>query len=273
MKKRNLKIIAIALILAFVMPFAFMACGNNDGDSGSAPEANTPEPAGDAAEEVATPEPTPEPTTPEPTPEPTTPEPTEPPTDPAGDRPEVNDQGIIPGYRYYLWSPNSSLYLQVERESRWTGFTQERFTGAPNQMFVFEPVDGAPEAAEGQTQLQYYKIYAVGTSNRYLDTEDGAGDTNGALLLATDEPMGENSHLFTLRTQRNTGPAEHVSDPCISVMSVISNNRRCIDVDGVSTDEGHHIHMWEGGTSNNQKWVFQLVADVEAGNSEAVFPE
>lgn len=269
MKKRNFKLIAIALTLAFIMPFTFLACGGNENDNTS----DTP-PATSAPEEVqeeVTPEPTPEPTTPEPTPEPTTLPPTEPPTDPAGDRPEVNAQGIIPGYRYYLWSPNSNLYLQVEKESKWTGFTQEAFTGEPNQMFVFYPVDGAPEAEEGKVQLQYYKIYAVGTLNRYLDTDGADGETDGALLIATEEPQGENSQLFTLKTQK--APSADVTEPCLSIMSVISDNKRCIDVDGVSKDEGHFLHMWSGGTSANQKWVFQLVSDVEAGNITAVTPE
>ena len=248
------------LMLAVVMPFALMACG--EGGDSKADSSATTEPT-EAVEET-TPEPTPEPTTPEPTPEPTTLPPTEPPTDPAGDRPEPNDQAIIPGYRYYLWSPNSRLYLQSEKESKWTGFTQEAFTGEPNQMFVFEPVEGAPE---GQ---QYYKIRAIGTIARYLDTESADGETDGALLIATEQPEGENSQLFTLKKQKDIAG---VTEPCISVMSVISNNKKCIDVSGVSLDEGGFIHMWAGGTAANQKWVFQLVSDVKTGNSTAVAPE
>jgi len=265
MKKRILKLTALTLILTLAMPFAFISCGEKAADNTVAEEAAT-----EAAIEETTPEPTPEPTTPEPTEPPTTEAPTEPPTDPAGDRPEPNAQGIIPGYRYYLWSPNSKLYLQVEKESKWTGLSQEAFTGKPNQMFVFTPI-GEIDDGRGNMLMQYH-IWAVGTTNRLLDTEDADGDRDGALLIATppDSPQGENSQAFTLKTQK--APAD-VTEPCLSIMSVISKNRKCVDVSGVSVSEGGFIHMWAGGTANNQKWVFQLVADVESGASEAVKPQ
>lgn len=246
MKKSHLKFIAFALILAIAMPFSFFACG---GDTGSGDTPTTEATVETPIEEV-TPEPTPEPTTPEPTEPPTTEAPTEPPTDPA-ERPEPDENGIIAGYRYYLWSPNSNLYLQVEKESKYTGFTQEAFTGEPNQMFVFYPL------GDGK-----YKIWAVGTKARYLDTEYADGETDGALLVATETPEGEGSQEWTLKTQSKPTGVENLT---FSIMSVISDNKRCVDVEGVSKDEGHQIHMWAGGTSANQKWVFELVADKPVG--------
>jgi hypothetical protein len=248
MKKSNLKILAALLLLAIAMPFLLTACGEGESNEPASDSTNT------TAEETGTteaPTTTAEPTTPEPTEPPTTLPVTEPPTDPAAlGEPDAN--GIILGARYYLWSPNSNYYLTVDKESKYTGFTQDVFTGAPNQMYVFE------DGGDGR-----YKIRALGTIARYLDTEFGDGTRDGAVLEATETPYADDSQLWTLQKQGTV--AGYESFPTMSIMSVISGSTKCVDVADVSVDPGHFIHMWAGGTANNQKWVFELVSEVESG--------
>jgi len=58
---------------------------------------------------------------------------------------------------------------------------------------------------------------------------------------------------------------ENVDLPLFSVTNPVGK-KRVLDVSGVSKMSGGFIHLWTGGTANNQKWFFELVADVEAGN-------
>jgi len=258
MNKRNLKIIAAALILVLAMPFVFSACGEKTENAAKTDSATSAETA-----QTTTPEPTPAPTTPAPTPPPTTETPTEPPTDPSplADPIVIGDYSIIPGARYYLWSPNSNLYLTCEKESKYTGFTQEAYTGTPNQMFVFEKIR---EDVKNDKVTVVFKIRALGTKASYLDTDGADGATDGALLLATPTPQGDGSQDWTLKSQKKPKGIEF-DLPLFSLMSVISKSTKCVDVNGVSLDEGAYIHLWSGGTANNQKWYFELVADVESG--------
>ena len=257
------KIISILLVLSLCLPFIF-ACGDS-GNGGS-----NPEPTAETTPEPET-EPIPE-TTPAPT-EPTTERPTEPPTEPPTDPAALPDADvmavgedeyrIIPGARYYLWSPNSNLYLTVEGAFRFAGFIQDEFHGGPAQMFVFEKV-GVEETAARINNI--YKIRALGTPAGYIDVEGGISEEDGSGVIATAEPEGERSHEWTLRAQRKSG-FDDVDLPVFSVMSAVSRNyTRCLDVNGVSTSPGGNIHLWGGGSANNQKWFFELVSDVEAGN-------
>lgn len=263
MKKQNFKMIAILLILALSMPFALYACG---GDSGGATTTTTTTTAEEAATTTTTTETTTTTTTETTTT--TTETPTEPPTDPAelATPVQIGDFEIIPGARYYLWSPNSNLYLTSDKESKWTGFSQDEFTGAPNQMFVFEYVREYDNAA-GTATFLVFNIRALGTKASYVDFEEGDGKTDGKMLVAStlDAPQAEGSQEFTLKAQKKPAGFEDIDLPIFSVMSVLSNNARCIDINGVSVDPGAYAHMWSGGASANQKWFFELVADVEAG--------
>ena len=259
--KKTKKIISILLILALCMPFIF-ACGGSGGDT-----------ATQAQTEAAPTEPTEPTTTPEPTEPPTTTvketlPPTDPPTDPAElAAPDVITVGddayqIIPGARYYLWSPNSELYLTVDGDYKFAGFSQDIYTGAANQMFVFEKV--GVEETETRTN-HIYKIRALGTAAGYMDIEDGISEADGSAVICTPAPEGERSHEWTLRAQRKKG-FEDVDLPIFSVMSAVSRNySRCLDVSGVSESPGGLIHLWGGGAADNQKWFFELVSDVESG--------
>ena len=198
---------------------------------------------------------TPAPTDPPPPTDPPTEKPTEPPTEPPTDPenlPEPDKNGFIAGARYYLWSPNSNLYLTCDK---WGELTQEEYTGTPDQMFVFEPL----ELENGKTA---YKIRPLGTNDGYLDTDGGDGDTNGLAVIVTKEPEGENSHFWSLAKQSKP---KGIDLPTLSIMSVISKNKRSFDVVGISKDPGAKIQVWEGGGSDNHKLVFELVADVEQG--------
>jgi hypothetical protein len=98
-----------------------------------------------------------------------------------------------------------------------------------------------------------------------MDIEGGDGSADGAGVIATAEPEGEGSHEWTLRAQRKRG-FEDVDLPIFSVHSRVSRFSRVLDVNGVSTSPGGNIHLWGGGSADNQKWFFELVSDVEAGN-------
>jgi hypothetical protein len=134
-------------------------------------------------------------------------------------------------------------------------------------MFVFEYIRSYDNAA-GTATFNVFRIRALGTADKYLDF-DGDGKEDGQVLLATAEPQAEGSHEFTLRSQRKSATFADIDLPIFSVMSVLSNNARAIDVSGVSKDPGGLIHMWSGGAADNQKWFFELVADVE---SEKIIP-
>jgi len=254
------------LILAMCLPFVF-ACGDkNEGAAADKKEEAIDEPA-----ETTTLPPTDPPPT-EPTTEKVTEPPTEPPTDPA-QLPEPvqyargNDGDfyeIIPGARYYLWSPNSGLYLTVDGDFKYAGLSQDDFDGGPAQMFVFETL----RAEESETKTTYiYKIRALGTKDGYLDVEGGEADENGAALVVTSSPEGEKSWEWELKTQARGKPFDEAG-VTLPVFSVITNSvkaSRVLDVSGVSKNSGGLVHLWEGGTAVNQKWFFELVADVESG--------
>ena len=251
------KIIAILLILTLCLPFIF-ACGEKSNDSGAKKDdgnAGTDAPAVNADnEKPADDEEPPTETEPEPTEPPTekpTEAPTEPPTDPAN-LPEAETNGLIPGARYYLWSPNSNLYITCDK---WGSLTQEEYTGDPDQMFVFEKI----ELDTGKTA---YKVRALGTENGYLDTDGGDGETNGLAVIATLEPEGENSHFWSVTKQ--TKP-KGIDLPTLAILSVISKSKKSLDVSGISKDPGANIQVWDGGSADNHKLVFELVADVEQG--------
>ena len=55
-----------------------------------------------------------------------------------------------------------------------------------------------------------------------------------------------------------------VNLPLFAVTNPLAK-KRVLDVSGVSKSAGGTIHMWTGGTANNQKWFFELVSDVESG--------
>jgi hypothetical protein len=255
------KVIPVLLILALCLPFMF-ACGESGGGT-----ADTPPPVTDAPAETPTdPPPTepPEPTEP-PTERPTEP-PTEPPTDPAElPAPDVmtigdSEMQIIPGARYYLWSPNSNLYLTAIG-GRFAELIQDDFTGTAAQMFVFEPV----RVEETETRVTHlYRIRALGTPAGYVDLDGGVSDSDGTSVIITAEPEGEGSHEWTLRPQRKAG-FDDIDLPIFSVNSGVARGR-VLDVSGVSTSPGGTVHLWGGGAANNQKWFFELVSDVEAGN-------
>ena len=237
MTKQFSKIVALLLVMLMIVP-VFAACGEKD------EPASTTEAAGEAAtttEEVPV-----ETTTPEPTTEkPTTP-PTEPPTDPA-DRPEADAQGIIPGFRYYMRSDNSNLYMAIDGDYKYAGFSQQEWTGTSEQMFVFELID---------EEARLYKIRALGgAEGTYIDIAD-ATDENGTLLEGTVEPYSDVSQIWKIR---------HNSKGHYTLLSGVSNYKKCADVNGVSLDPGGVIHQWEGGSAANQVWYLELVAETPEG--------
>jgi len=239
-----------------------LSCGKKEDTGSTAAADNSTAPAEQVSEEGITEPPPPT----EPPTEKETEPPTEPPTDPAElPAPDViGEFEIIPGARYYLWSPNSNLYLQVDGDFKYAGFTQEEYTGKPDQMFVFEKI----REEVGDTKTTYiYRVRALGTKASYFDTEDGIGNEDGKSLLATtlDAPEGEGSQEFTLKAQKKGKVFEDINLPIFSINSVISKNSKCVDVSGVSVSPGGFIHMWGGGSANNQKWFFELVSDVESG--------
>ena len=211
--KRYRKIISILLILVMLLPFVF-SCGTKE-DTGStkAEEGND---ATDTSEEIIT-------TTEEPTEPPTTTEketepPTEPPTDPAdlpppdviGKTDTSDGYEIIPGARYYLWSPNSNLYLTVDGDYAGAGFTQEDYTGKAEQMFVFEKVR---EEVKDDKVTIIYRIRALGTKDGYIDVEDDVLDRiadkeelNGILPICAAEPLNEGSQEWVLKPQKKSAP-------------------------------------------------------------------
>jgi hypothetical protein len=280
--KKAKKIIAILLIITMCLPFVF-SCGEK-GDNNTAKA--TEDPGTDAAVTDAPPTDPPPPTEP-PTEKPTVP-PTEAPTDPASlSAPDVigktdtsDGYEIIPGARYYLWSPNSNLYLTVDGDYKGAGFTQEDYTGKAEQMFVFEKVR---EDVKDDKVTIIYRIRALGTKDGYLDVEDDVleriankEEINGILPICAAEPMNEGSQEWVLKAQKKTAIKDpddskvtlddfaDISAPLFSVTSVIAKSR-VLDVSGVSTNSGGLVHLWAGGTANNQKWFFELVSDVESG--------
>jgi len=259
-------IIAILLILTLCLPFVF-ACGEDTG--GGSAGANNEEPGGEPVD--TTPEPPTDPPPTEPTTERVTEPPTEPPTDPA-DLPEADKLArgddfyeLIPGARYYLWSPNSGLYLTVDGDFRYAGLSQQDFTGNPDQMFVFETV--RVEVTETRTNY-IYKMRALGTKDGYVDVEDGGPAENELGVVITSEPEGENSHEWVVRTQARGRIFDDagITLPIFSIGSTTARGHHALDVNGVSKNPGGSVHLWDGGTNANQKWFFELVADVEAGN-------
>ena len=279
MKKANKlsKIIAIFLILALCLPFVF-SCGEKPADTAAAKDGD--EAVTEAPVEEAPTDPPTEPPPTEPPTEKETDPPTEPPTDPA-DLPAPDVIGktdaspgfeIIPGARYYLWSPNSNLYLTVDGDYKYAGFSQEDYTGKPEQMFVFEKV--REEEVNETTTRMIYRIRALGTKESYIDVEEADGKTDGAGVIISVQPEGEGSQEWSLKAQKKTALKDgsdtlddfaNIDLPLFSVMSVIAKNSKCLDVSGVSKNAGGTIHLWGGGTANNQKWFFELVSDVESG--------
>ena len=275
--KKISRIIAILLILTMCLPFIF-ACGAKDDDAKPKDDdkaAANADGGGETPTEEEKQTNPPEPTEP-PTEKPTEP-PTEPPTDPAElPAPDIYLQGeseyeIIPGARYYLWSPNCSLYLEADK---WGGVCQEAYTGKAEQMFVFEKVREETNEDTGNVTI-IYKIRALGSPDGYIDVMDGADDIrDGQDVTVTATPESEGSHEFILKAQKKSKLEDEdkvllddfadVDLPLFSVANLVAK-KRCLDVDGVSKDEGHKIHMWSGGAANNQKWFFELVSDVESG--------
>ena len=247
------KIIAILMILILCMPFVF-ACGEKSEDNKGA--AKSDDNAGTELSLVEGEEtPVESPTEPPPPTDPPTEKPTEPPTDRPTDPeklPEPDKNGFITEARYYLWSPNSNLYLTCDK---WGSFTQEEYTGDAEQMFIFEPV----ELENGKTA---YKIRPLGISAGYFDTDGGDGETNGLAVIVTTEPESENSQFWSLIKQSKPKGIDTLT---MSIMSVISKNKRSFDVVGISKDPGASIQVWEGGGADNHKLVFELVSDVEQG--------
>jgi len=242
-----MKKIIFAIMIAACL-FLTMACAA-DTQTGDIKQDN------DDINQTSVEEQTPEPTTPEPT-EPTTEKPTDPPTEAPTDPenlPEPDKNGFIALARYYLWSPNSNLYITCDK---WGGLTQEEYTGNSDQMFVFEAV----ELENGKT---VYKIRPLGSNDGYLDTDGGDGETNGLSVIVTKEPESEDSHLWTLTKQSKPKGIDTLT---MSILSVISKSKRSFDVSGISKDPGARIQVWEGGGADNHKLVFELVADVEQGN-------
>lgn len=240
--KKFLKGIASLLLIAMLASLLF-ACGEGKSDD-KGTEAETQSTAGDT-EKVTDPPETTEPPT---TTEKTTPEPTEAPTDPA-ELPEPDENGVIAGARYYLESPNSNLFLSVDGDYKYANLTQEEYTeGSPDLMFVFTRLENGN-----------YLIHPCGTKASYLDVEE-ADPADGKRIEATDVPNGEledgtTSQEWTLKVR---------TDGAISILSVVSKSKSCIDVNGVSKDPGAYVHQWSGGTSKNQKWFFHLVKDYVA---------
>lgn len=273
------RITAFLLVLFLCLPFVF-ACGAKEDNAPAKAEEN-----GTAQEESAAEQKTTEPPAPTdpPTQKPTEP-PTEPPTDPANlPAPDVIGKTdasagfeIIPGARYYLWSPNSSLYLTVDGDFKYAGLSQDDYTGKADQMFVFEKVR---ESVNDQGLVTcIYKIRALGTKESYLDIEEGPnGAADGQAVLVSVTPEGEGSQEWVLKAQKKTkledgeGADKVLLDdfadidlPLFSVTNP-AGGRRVLDVSGVSKAAGGLIHLWSGGTANNQKWFFELVSDVESG--------
>ena len=278
--KKISRIIALMLMLVVCLPFVF-ACGDKPADTGNAKdEGNAPETDAPAPVEETPTEPPP-PTEP-PTEKETNP-PTEPPTDPAelpapdiiGKSDTSDGFEIIPGARYYIWSPNSNLYLTVDGDYKYAGLSQEDYTGNADQMFVFEKV--REETSDSGAVTVYYKMRALGTKESYVDIEDGIdGIADGQGVLVSATPESEGSQEWVLKNQKKTkitdpddnkiiiDDFEDIDLPLFSITNPVGK-KRCLDVSGVSKDAGGFVHLWSGGTANNQKWFFELVADVESG--------
>ena len=274
--RKLIKIISILLILVLCLPFVF-ACGEK---ADNTPAKDNNEDAGSSVTEASPTDPVTQAT--EPTTERETQPPTEAPTDPADlSAPDlIGDFEIIPGARYYLWSPNSNLYLTVDGDFKYAGLTQEDYTGGADQMFSFEKLREEVNADTGVV-TNYYKMRALGTKESYVDIEDGAegNGADGQGVIITSTPESEGSHEWVLKAQKKTkitdedtkeliDDFEDVNLPIFSVTNPVGK-KRCLDVDGISKNSGGSIHMWSGGTANNQKWFFELVADVE---SEKIIP-
>ena len=271
--KNLIKIISVLLILVLCLPFVF-ACGEKADNGGAAADKETNDSTGSPATEAAAPvtQAT------EPTTERETQPPTEAPTDPAElPAPDtIGDYEIIPGARYYLWSPNSNLYMTVDGDFKYAGLSQEDYTGTPDQMFVFEKLREEVNADTGVVTI-FYKMKALGTKNSYVDIEDGAegNSADGQAVIVSETPESEGSHEWVLKAQKKTkmtddDTKELIDDfadvdlPIFSITNPVGK-KRCLDINGVSKSSGGTVHMWSGGTANNQKWFFELVADVESG--------
>ncbi|MCL1792503.1 MAG: RICIN domain-containing protein [Oscillospiraceae bacterium] len=273
--KKASKIIAIFMIAALCLPFA-PACGaKEDSQAGAENDAAT-----ESSPEPETPAPT-EPTPIEPPTEKETEPPTDPPTDPAelpapdviGKSDSNDGYEIIPGARYYIWSPNSNLYLTADGDYKYAGLSQDDYTGKPDQMFVFEKV--REDVTDDGTVTCIYKIRALGTKESYVDIDEGAdGVADGQGVVLTSSPESEGSQEWVLKLQKKSKLEDddkvllddfgNIDLPLFSVTNPVAK-RRVLDVSGVSKNAGGLIHMWSGGTANNQKWFFELVADVESG--------
>lgn len=265
----------LAVLFFIICLFAIYSCGDG---GGAKKDEITEENKTEGETEGDKPTDPPAPTEPQ-TEKPTEP-PTEPPTDPAelSDPDMIGDFEIIPGARYYIWSPNSSLYLTVDGDFKWAGISQEDFTGKPDQMFVFEKLR-VDEVSETSTRI-VYKIRSLGTKAGYIDIEDGESSADGTAVIVMDEAQGDGSQEWFLKAQKKTKLMDtedtklmlddfaDVDLPIFSIMSMKAKSR-CLDVNGVSVNPGGNIHLWSGGTANNQKWFFELVSDVE---SEKIIP-
>jgi len=260
--KKFKKVVPLLLILALCLPFVFACDGGSETPAATTVAPDTEETTPAETEPETTPAPTEPPTERETLP------PTEPPTDPAElAAPDIltigeEEMQIIPGARYFLWSPNSNLYLTADGDFRFAGLSQDEFTGGPEQMFVFERV----RVEEGEARNTYiYRIRALGTREGYIDVDGGDAGSDGADVMLTSEPEGEGSHEWLLRAQRRGAAHADIDLPIFSVHSALARGR-VLDVSGVSTSPGGLIHLWSGGSADNQKWFFELVSDVEEGN-------
>jgi len=232
------KIITAALVLAMLASFVLVLPSCGSGNSGTATTA--------ATNAVTTLPPTT--TVPPTTAEPTTPAPTTAvPTDPAV-RPDPDALGIVEGYRYYIRSRNSNLYLTVDGAFKYAGFSQEEWVGDSTQMFVFEYVSTDDKGHA------YYKIQCCGgMANSYIDISDGSTDDGGQLECTVD-PYTDQSQLWQVKLAS-------VSKGYYAFMSGSSNFTKAMDVNGVSFDPGALVQQWAGGSQTNQTWYLDLAAD------------
>ena len=271
-KRRIHKITAMLLALILCLPFILACGGGNDSGNATEPQgANANENENQEAGGSPAEQPTDPPAPTEPPTERETAPPTEPPTDPPNlPGPDLlirqeEAYEIIPGARYYLWSPNSGLYLTVDGDFKFAGLSQDDFTGGPEQMFVFETV----RIEETESRTNYiYKIRVLGTKDGYLDVEDGEAAEDGASVVVTSEPEGEISHEWTVRPQARGRIYDDagVTLPVFSVHTMASRNSRVLDVSGVIRAEWDQetkeltVQFDSGRTSMNA--ISKAVAEV-----------
>ena len=227
--KKSGKIISILLVLIMLLPF-ILSCEDTN-DIASTIESEKSDDTITSWETIT---------------EPVTVPATELPTDPEV-KPEPDEYGIISGFRYFIKSFHSGLYLTVDGDYENAGFTQEEFTGDSSQMFVFTKIEG-----------RNYTIRALGTKASYLDTQNGDGKRDGAFLEVTETPSADGSHEWSIRGIGET----------YAIRSKISSNTRAIDVQDFSIEPGGRVFLWIGGTQVNQRWFLELAADKLADDAQ-----